>query len=203
MLNLHIIWCILGFEDGGFLRHLWRSGYMEANSMEVSGGGVERQGGDRRKFFPFYFAGAGFAFLLIAVGLFLFLGSSDVSGGQESFLEQEYAEIDLDVVHREFSGSPGRPVRETFFCQPILVLNPELEDLKAVHKNLQKRINSLRGEFFRVIYSLPAHYFRDSNLLSNLSGLFLKSVNLFLGSNSEGKSIVKKVTFPLFEAPAS
>ena len=156
---------------------------------------------DKKKFPVGGLAGAGVAVLLFGVAGFLFLFSGDAGASNSRLVDQSYAEIDLEVLHREIPGSGSRT--ETFFCQPVLILNPEMENFKEIQSNLEKRKNSIRGELFRILYTMPVRFFRTQDVLARISQIFTSALNRFLGPNFEGKSIITQVTFPLFEAPIS
>jgi hypothetical protein len=176
---------------------------MEANSIGSSSAKSGGESDGRKRILSLILGGAGFALLVAAIwGLFM-VGSAKAGKHSRPFVVQNYAEIDLDVIHREIPGQPGGRFRETFFCQPILVLNSDMDNFKEVLAHIKKRKNSLRGELFRIIYTLPIRFFRGEDLLDKISELFLDAINLFLGPNYEGKEIVQQVVFPLFEAPTS
>ena len=172
---------------------------MEANTIEMPSR-AKREGQDNKKSFPVAgFAGAGIAICIVGVLGVVLLSSGDAGASNSRLMDQSYAEIDLEVLHREIPGSGSR--MDTFFCQPILILNPGMENFKEIQSNLEKRKNSIRGELFRILYTMPVRLFRTKDVLARISSLFTDAVNRFLGPNFEGKVIISQVTFPLFEAP--
>ena len=148
----------------------------------------------------------GIAFVLAggAFGIF-FLMSSLKAGPQEktSFVNQKYAEVDLDSVQREMAPDSAVRYSQNFLCQPVLVLNPQIENIEEVKTLIEQRKKVLRGDILHLLYRMPEIYFKKPNLLGRVSNLFLDHVNSFLGPLDDGKSIVSKVIFSQFEVPSN
>ena len=161
---------------------------MEANSFEQTSSTSTGSEKNIKRSVVAYFAGIAGAVLLVVFGSFFLLSTAEGEVKSGSILDREYAELDLDVLHREVPVQLGGDTSETFICQPILVLNGDIEDLSVLHKKIERRKNTLRGELFRILYTLPTHYFRNRDLLARISHLFLKAVNGMLGPNPEGKA---------------
>jgi hypothetical protein len=92
---------------------------------------------------------------------------------------------------------------KSFLCQPVLILNPEIENIEEVKSLVLLRKKGLRGDMLHLLYRMPEIYFKKPNLMGRISTLFLDHINKSLGRLENGKSIVSKVIFSQFDVPVN
>jgi len=174
-----------------------------ADSAEKQNGDGEAQAEQTKKSSAGVFGGIAFVLIGTSVGIFFFLTSLKDGPTQTSFVDRKYAEIDLDSVQREMAPDSAIRFSESFQCQPVLILNPEIENLDEVKSLVLLRKKALRGDMLHLLYRMPESYFKKPNLMGRISTLFLDHINESLGSLENGKSIVSKVIFSQFDVPAN
>jgi hypothetical protein len=157
----------------------------------------------KKKPFPGLLGGVVCVLLGGGIGIFFLVSYLDADTAKDkSFLDQEYAEVDLDMLHREMS--PSSPVRmnEVFLCHPVLILNSNIKGLEEIQGEVEKRKKSLRGDILAALYRKPEIFFHRPDLMSRVSDLFLYELNASLGLLADGKPIISYIVFSEFQAPA-
>ncbi len=175
-----------------------------ADDAEKQVGDGEPGAEQNKKASPGVFGGIAFVLLSGAVGIFFLITSLKAGPMKEtSFVDRNYAEIDLDSVQREMASDSAVRFSKNFLCQPVLILNPDIENIEEVKSLVLLRKKALRGNMLHLLYRLPEIYFKKPNLMRRISTLFLDSINKSLGRIENGKSIVSKVIFSQFDVPVN
>lgn len=156
----------------------------------------------KKKPSPRVLGGVAFVLLGGGIGIFFFVSYLDVDTAKDkSFLDQKYAEVDLDMLHREMSPSSPVLMKEVFLCHPVLILNSNIKGLEEIQGEVEKRKKSLRGDILAALYRKPEIFFRRPDLMTRVSDLFLYELNTSLGLLADGKPIISHIVFSEFEAP--
>ncbi len=148
--------------------------------------------------------GVGLLFLVVAGGVVFFFVARSGSGPKEKTpMELEYAEVDLGQVSYNLNPSQNS-INPTFMCNPVLILNHDIEDVSALQSMVEERKNLLRGLVLELIAvkGKTAAFFQDYNALTELAEALRDIFNDKLGKTEHGQTIVLEVIFTEFQTPS-
>ncbi len=134
--------------------------------------------------------GIGFVLIGGGIGIFFLMTSLKAVPAKKSFLQQKYAEVDLEVVQRDLPPPPGVPISNIFLCNPVLLLNSEIDNIEEIQAEIEKRKKSLRGKILQILHTKPEIYFYRPNLMPRISQLLLEELNDTLGRLAGGKPLM-------------
>ena len=141
--------------------------------------------------------------VLVIEGVVVFMIARTLgqSKGPEVPSDTQYAEVDLGQMTRELPvGDETARLTETFMVQPILVLNPQFDDMELLKGEVERKKNVLKSRVNEIILQKPKKYFYEQGMLDDLARTLKHELNQILKSK-DGHERIEKVIFPLVRLP--
>lgn len=147
------------------------------------------------------------AVLLVVVGVGVFLivkSGGSKSEGTGSMIQQKYAQVNLEQISRELPVGEGAvKVNESFMIEPVLVINPNFENLDEIAKGVDLRKDLLRDRVIGILYQKTPYYFSQQGVREDLASEIKKQLNQLLGRTKDGQEVIDRVLFTQFRSPVN